>query len=278
VKFCRFLLQTLIASFVISSVHADTFVLEPVADTQITDSLPNGNYANEVLSVFTEPQNTHRTLMRFDLEQFELPLDHQPVSAVLTLAASTFFGLSLDRPMEIYQTTVAWTETAATWNQRTAGVAWTSRGGDYVGRTGSPDVDPYATTIASPPEGGLVTWDITELALEWLDGTPNHGLLLRSHPGNHLVFFHRGATDPARRPKLTITTEPALPRLRIAQLPGGEVSILWRGETTAVLEQNDALSSAGWQRVEVDPVVVGNTTQVRVPASESPMFFRLKKS
>jgi hypothetical protein len=255
---------------------AATFVLEPVADVRILgiSGHESRNDANDILSVYTASGNVQRTLIRFD--GISVQAGERVSSAVLSLVASTGFGGSNGRPMEVYRVTVPWTENGATWLGSDIGTPWGKPGGDYVGQSGLADIAPYASSRATPAQGQLVLWDIVDLVDEWIEGTaPNHGLLLKSYATNGLTFAQREGPNPAFRPKLTITIDPGPPRLRAELLAGGQVLVSWRGQNVGVLEQNDFPSASGWITSSA-PAFVNGRSQVTVQASAARRFFRLR--
>jgi hypothetical protein len=131
------------------------------------------------------------------------------------LQVSTGFGASQGRATEIYRVTRPWTETGLSWLAPDVKLLWNPEGGEYVGVNGFPDLSPYASNMESPANDQRISWDVTTLVDEWLEGAePNEGLLMRSYNGNGMTFASRERT-PAAHPRLVITTEPGVPRLRV---------------------------------------------------------------
>src|SRR5262245_51172343 len=163
---------------------AATFVLEPEADVRLLGipGYENANDEKQILSVYTQPGNVQRTLIRFNFTELSAAPGEHVVSAALSLRASTGFGGSKGRPTEVYRATAPWNEKAATWIWRDTDVPWSVPGGEYVGQGGLPDAAPYASNSQSPGEGEAVSWEIADLVSAWVEGTvPNNGLLLRSY-------------------------------------------------------------------------------------------------
>jgi|WetSurMetagenome_2_1015567.scaffolds.fasta_scaffold22521_2 hypothetical protein len=206
---------------------ADVRIITSEANKWLADQNHNANVgAPAQLSVFSsdETKNYQRSLVRFDLSA--LPAGKAVKSATLTLYARFEAGQGNHgkATMSVYRVTQPWSETEATWNHRDWGLdhvpggrddnAWTTPGGDFVGTTGRPLVQPYATSNAQPAkENDPVAWDVTALAREWYGGKQvNRGLIVVSDPKNSLCFRSReyddGANDPGHwAPRLEITLD-----------------------------------------------------------------------
>jgi hypothetical protein len=260
---------------------AATFTLEPDADARIIDipgpGFPNANYETDILSVYTAAANVQRTLMRFDLSGVNLPLGERVSAAVLSMVASTGYGASEGQPMEVYRVIAPWNEKGLTWLSRDTGVLWSVPGGDSVGLAGSANASPYAISTDQPTTGQRISWVITALVDEWLEGnSPNNGLLLKSYPGNGLTFVQSESLNVNARPKLTVTTAPGPPRLRAESMDAGQVRLSWRGANVGVLEENELASSAGWLQSGAVPTVVNGRTQVAVQTGGTRKFYRVR--
>jgi hypothetical protein len=258
--------------------QAETFVLEPVGDVRILSIFPDSNFENDFISIYTAPGNEQRTLLLFDFNNLPIPTGHQVTSAVLSLIISTGFGRSQGVPMEVYRVVTSWTASGATWKARQSGALWIQAGGDYAGRFGVSDANPYAINSQDPANGDSISWEIAELVQEWLEEfSPNQGLLLRSYFGNGLTFPSvESATSPAAKPKLTISTAPGLPRLRAVLVPPDQIAISWRGENIGVLEESNTPTGSAWTQTPGTPTVAAGRTELRVPIGNSLKFFRLK--
>jgi hypothetical protein len=92
------------------------------------------------------------------------------------------------------------TAPGVTWNERDTGLAWTAPGGDFAS-------EDYASTTIPVGTRDWFTWDITGLVSGWVSGTfPNQGLAIVPESTNaHAQFVSSDATDPALRPRLTVT-------------------------------------------------------------------------
>lgn len=90
---------------------------------------------------------------------------------------------------------------------RAAKLAWDAPYSDIVDVNGWPSLStPYAlSSLPDDDTPGPHTWDITTLATEWLEGTPNQGMALHRMGGHGpFDFYSREHPVAAERPKLTI--------------------------------------------------------------------------
>ena len=256
---------------------AATYSMEPSADARIIGipGFQNNNYMVDILSCYTESSalNTQRTLIQFNLSSITLAPTQIVQSAILTLIAGTSFGTNTGfQPMEIYRVVAPWDEASMTWSNGSSAIPWTTAGGDFVGIGGQP----YAISTASPTNGGAVSWDVTALVQEWVSHvSTNYGLLLKSEPGNHLIFNQREVATPALRPNLTVITGPGLPPFH-AYSSSGQV-VLWWTSTNAVLQERTNLNSTTTWSDSGRPVTQSNgTNSVTISAPQGNDFFRLR--
>jgi hypothetical protein len=169
--------------------------------------LPTGNFNAPPFNAFlpagpTGTGHDTESVLEFDLSGVALTAA-QVTSATLELfvvdTAATGFGISptLADPatVNLFSLTGAWDESTVTWSS--------------LPGTGSQ----YASTLVDGINTA-VTFDVTTLVKEWLDGTlPNNGLLLR---GDAIVSTTGGFVIPtfsasagSVAPKLTIVPEPS---------------------------------------------------------------------
>jgi len=256
---------------------AATYSLEPSADARVIHlpGFENNNYVSDILSCYTDSSNlnTQRTFIQFDLSSITLTPTQIVKSATLTLIASTGFGTNTGfQPMEIYRVVAPWAEATMTWSNRSTATPWTTAGGDFVGL----GAQPYAISTASPTNGGAVTWDVTALVQEWVSHvSTNYGLMLKSEPGNHLVFNQREVATPGLRPNLTVVTGPGLPPFH-AYWSSGQV-VLWWTTTNAVLQERTNLdATTSWLDSARSVTQSNGTNSVTISAPQGNGFFRLR--
>jgi hypothetical protein len=161
----------------------------PSDDTTIKDSGPNTNYGSQP-DIEVRPDNgaDRRALIRFDLSAIP------PGSIVST--ASLFLFEKDDDPNQvtyIYRVTSSWNEDSATWE-----FPWTNPGGDFD--------NSFVYAVYPPSQiNCMLTIDITNLVQEWVNGTPNYGLLLYSTGTNHIIkYSSKEETVVEQRPKLYV--------------------------------------------------------------------------
>lgn len=161
----------------------------PSDDTTIKDSGPNTNYGSQP-DIEVRPDNgaDRRALIRFDLSAIP------PGSIVST--ASLFLFEKDDDPNQvtyIYRVTSSWNEDSATWE-----FPWTNPGGDFD--------NSFVYAVYPPSQiNCMLTIDITNLVQEWVNGTPNYGLLLYSTGTNHIIkYSSKEETVVEQHPKLYV--------------------------------------------------------------------------
>ncbi|HEY7168824.1 MAG TPA: DUF4347 domain-containing protein, partial [Candidatus Binatia bacterium] len=150
--------------------------------------------ASSHLIVDRESADLQRALLEFDLSG--IPANATINSAVLKMQ-STQIGGALN--INVYEVLQSWSEGTASgtadtanWDQRSAGVNWTTAGGTF-------DPTPVATLNTSSL--GQHTWDITSLVQAWVNGTKtNNGIMVASPDGggNRTVTYdsREGTTKP----------------------------------------------------------------------------------
>jgi CSLREA domain-containing protein len=141
-----------------------------------------------------------RALLQFDLGAI-------PAGATITGATLELWATDNASPfmIDVYRLTEAWVEgsggtSAANWNDRLPGTAWTNIDGASV------DPTPAATWAALPPAGdGWHSWDVTNLVRSWHTGSStNHGILLGSaQTGTTSVTYL--SSESLVRPRLIVS-------------------------------------------------------------------------
>jgi hypothetical protein len=257
-----------------------TYSLAPSADARIITlgagtAYERSNYGSDILSVYTLAVNRQRTLMTFDLSAVVLASGERIGSAILTLYASTYFGDSDGAPINVYRILAPWQESTVTWLKRNATDAWLNPGSDFSGN----GLQPFGSVVSSAGNLDPVNLNVTELVDLWVEQVlPNYGLLLTATEGNRLTFLQDEDPEPSRRPRLTITTMPGPPRLRV-QLDAvtGEVSLSWRSATGITLEQAaDTAATAVWSAAGLPITEHSGISHATAPPSGSKRYFRLR--
>ena len=141
----------------------------------------------------------------------------------------------------VYRVGASWDEGTANggsgssnWTERSATAAWADAGGDFDSRR-------YA--LATVPAGtGWSSWEIGALVDGWVSGgIPNEGLLLYAETsGTAAHFASSDATDPALRPKLSVTYRCACGEICAAPQGGGNLLMVVINPTVLVAEDQQA--------------------------------------
>ncbi|MDH5631903.1 MAG: DNRLRE domain-containing protein [Gammaproteobacteria bacterium] len=184
----------------------NTLVLQPGAaeakDTYIRQWFAGRNYGiDDEIHVNGWWGDYHRGLMKFDLGA--VAAGSQVLSATLELYSNTTSWSPAT--LNIHRMTRNWDEGGqnnstgeASWNSAQSGQAWSAAGGDFDNKV-------YGTAV-TPGAVGWVSWDVTKLVQEWVDGKyDNHGLMLRATALNEGAEFDSSdAADASKHPRLTI--------------------------------------------------------------------------
>lgn len=156
-----------------------------------------------------------RGLLHFDLR--DVPAGAEITTATLSTYMTQPPGANA-LTVGVHRLTAGWTEgtggfydctgDGASWVERTGGVNWTTRGGDYVAAAA-------ATKAHSPSDApGWDDFDVSGIVRPWVTGTaPNHGFMLRTtnespgpNRGDWLFYVSDDASaQPTQRPKLAVT-------------------------------------------------------------------------
>jgi len=187
---------------------AQTTVVLRDPDSQVVDAgIRGGAYAdwNFNDTLFTRASDNseyaRRALLKFDTQN-TIPQGANIQSATLTVTVS--YTNSQSRTLDAYRTTSSWDENTATWNVRYPGIWWGSAGGDLAG--------PYASATAEAWAGNRVSFDVTSLVQESVNG--NFGSRFTrialvdngdSTSESYKEYYSSEAGDASVRPRLTVT-------------------------------------------------------------------------
>jgi hypothetical protein len=119
-----------------------------------------------------------------------------PAGATIAAATLTLNCTNPGNTMRLYRLTQSWIEGEATWNQRSTGVSW-----------GAPGADGAASNAGVPLTGdctvtGQRLVDLTLFVQEWVNGTPNLGLVFIESGTDGVVI---GSSESAASPVLSVT-------------------------------------------------------------------------
>ncbi len=133
--------------------------------------------------------------------------------------------------LTLYPLLRSWDETSVTWQRPRAGETWQAPGASGAG-------DRSSTPAASAQTGGLNHWvefDITGQVAAWTaNPTSHHGLLLTANSSTQVEWTYASAqaSDPARRPKLTLTYRPRTLQPTVVTVQAGENGYQGADDTT----------------------------------------------
>jgi endonuclease/exonuclease/phosphatase family metal-dependent hydrolase len=194
---------------------AQTTVVLSAPDTEVVDCFARaGSYANVVNNntVLVTKMNSsasfvRRAFLKFDTEN-SVPANSTIQSATLTLTLKS--SEADTRTLGAYRLSNSFEETGATWNNRQASTRWTTAGGDLGSK--------YAEAVVSPTPGTRVTFDLTTLVQETVNGTYDSRFtqlalvdLGTTSPASFKEFYSSEDTDATVRPQLTVVYDPPPP-------------------------------------------------------------------
>ncbi|OGA24790.1 MAG: hypothetical protein A3I02_12250 [Betaproteobacteria bacterium RIFCSPLOWO2_02_FULL_67_26] len=190
-----------------------TQTLNPTQDNRLNSAATNTNYGVTTTMVLKGPANQSRNILLFDTSN--VPPGALIVSATLRMRVTGTAGATGNpKVINAYSVTQAWVEgtgaagSGATWNSRTGAINWTTAGGTF-----NPAIVAVArqesTGISPPPAGfttGWLTWDLTALAQEWVDGiTVNNGVILVSTVADSMTIPSAENGTAGNRPQLVVS-------------------------------------------------------------------------
>ncbi len=191
----QFLGHTVLAAgmLCLAAARADVITLQPMTarsggtDNYHDDFLGSANSGSGAqFGVIGEqgPTIVEEYLVQFDQLSSWIGGSDKVTNATLTLL---FNAVTYDDPtnpppqIQVFRLTNSWvgntnSGATATWTSRGGALGnWATAGGDY-------DPTPVASLAfpSAPPNNTLVSWDVTGLVSNWVDGTyPNYGMLLK---------------------------------------------------------------------------------------------------
>ncbi len=180
-----------------------TFRAQVDSDTYIDELKPSKNYGDDdELSIkFGSFGQRNHTLMKYAIS------DELMGCTAVSARAVFFDGDPDDNFVGVYRVTSGWTEDDVTWNsaptyQPVAETTFQIEDDAIVPNI--IDVTPILDLISNANISAHVV-DVTSIAQTWLDGTPNHGIMLQSmdDSGSSDHIFGREA-DPSLRPYMEI--------------------------------------------------------------------------
>ncbi|HEY2292365.1 MAG TPA: DNRLRE domain-containing protein, partial [Thermoanaerobaculia bacterium] len=194
--------------------EAQTFTLQPVADTYLRSGSPNQNQGSDTF-LRIQSSGNNRSLVRFDSAAITAAVGNGSLaSARLELyIESNSNNWSADgRTVDAHRLTASWSEPGATWNcgvdsnpgNSSADCATQWAGGQFA-------EEPSDTVLHTNGLTGWVRFDVTSDVLAFLSGTPNYGWIVKKtdegQNGQVEYTSRQGAADHA--PRLVLVVESA---------------------------------------------------------------------
>jgi len=193
-----------------------TVTLSMLADATINKTLPDLNDGASAVMSLGNISDALRLLIQTDVSSI-------PAGALIKTATLNLFlekqkkdSASQSTPLTVnaYMLLEAWDEgtntgdetfpsDGVTWNNRTLTEPWGIQGG----KVQNPQISSSNVSLSAAAD--WVTWDVTSLVQEWIDGISiNHGMLLKTTHGNTLTFSAQESSKPAQHPKLEVVYTP----------------------------------------------------------------------
>ncbi|MGQ9567272.1 MAG: DNRLRE domain-containing protein [Anaerolineae bacterium] len=202
-------------------------VLPAQKDAYISLWYPTSNFGtNSLLGI--RPEDVSAALFQFDLAP--LPPGAQVLSATLELWAQRQSNIHT-LTASAYQVLRPWDEGSVTWYQATASTPWQTAG------CNGPSDRSQTPTASQLLDGSSrwYAWDVTPLVQGWVQGQPNHGLILKAS-GKVSVqydFASREWPDPAYRPRLVVrytagSTPTPTPTRTATSAPGSAIEVTFQ--------------------------------------------------
>ncbi|MCA1657605.1 MAG: DNRLRE domain-containing protein, partial [Actinobacteria bacterium] len=160
--------------------------------TSIANWVPNNNYGTiSDAALWGGGTNVERILYQPSTsfaDYFTDPVDIQ--SATVDLYAKDNTTGQPVQPVGAHEITADWTDTQATWNQRQAGVAWATPGGDF-------SAQPTGVNANITGAPNYRYWPVTSAVRAWVQGErPQRGVVLKyeNEATGPLIYFSRLGT------------------------------------------------------------------------------------
>jgi hypothetical protein len=173
-------------------------------DAYIDEAFPKKNYGAS--PTLTESVIGKRILIQFDTSLIPNPQWIERSEIWLNTSALTG-GISAN--MSVHEVFSSWVEGTGSGNPSHDGVTWTLRDGtiEWLSPGGDFDSVPEYTLTGITEVWTWYQWEITQLLLEWLNGTtPNNGVIFTINfsgmAADDKVFFSKEYASPSERPKL----------------------------------------------------------------------------
>lgn len=222
-------------------VHGDTLVLNPAADTRISQMTGEADVNFEGQTSTTIHGSPSGGAYAMDSGLFKFDVSSLSSGVVVT---SVTFSIYIEAAagnayFNFRELTSDWVSAEATWTLAKTGVPWTTAGGDVSAlQLGNVDI---LTTDIGKYKTYTSNADFVAVVQRWIDSPSyNRGIILRRLFGNESQFITYTSAEGAsgQRPKLTIgyipVPKPITADLRISSL-GTESTTNFEGEVSMTL-------------------------------------------
>jgi len=224
-KLAKFILPTVLVALIVcltvnaAPVNAATVALTATEDTYITVGLMTGHYnygVSPAIFVGDFGGVTYVGLVRFDLSS--IPAGSTINSAFLNLFGIGFIGVAqTGRPYNVLRVTESWVEGTANGAPETGSCDWFDREHGTLSWTnagGTSSSEHFAFAPVPPVLPGLMTWTVTDIVKDWIEGgKANYGFLITDGgpgpPGGATDFASSESPDA---PKPLLEIDYSLPR------------------------------------------------------------------
>jgi hypothetical protein len=139
-----------------------------------------------------------------------------PAGAAITSATLQVNCTNVGPAIRLYRVTESWNENEATWNERAAGVPWTSPGADGAGSNAGVSLNGDCTVV------GQRSIDITQFVQEWSGGAPNHGIAFIDTGTDGIDF---DSSESSISPVLTVVYKTSLPAIETKSIGGSSAQV-----------------------------------------------------
>jgi len=194
-------------------------------DAQIEADNPDANFgADTYTAINVDGQTPHaHAVMRFPNLIGTGP-GQVPPGAVICAATLEINCFNPGNVMNLYRLTEEWVESEVTWNERRAGVPWSSPGADGTGSHAGTALSADCTAT------GWRSFDITAFVQEWADGAPNYGLVFTDTGTDGVDFDSSESTNP---PVLTVEFVSDWQALDTQELSGTSATVTFAPQSLA---------------------------------------------
>jgi len=270
------------------ALRAESLTLQPVADTYLSEQLPDSNLGKgPEMVIGTQGMSAgatkNRGLIRFDLTG-HIPPGSRIASVALRLSIVKVPSLGADSTFELRRVLQPWNETEATWNRSAMNAPWSAPGG--AAPTDFSDTASAAQSVAG--RGNYTFASTTNLIADlqsWVDNSDaNFGWIVLTRLEDVEKTARRFASreGPTNAPALLIEyTAGQFQPLQMSETRKAGDRLIFQfnaqPQQTYSVELNNAMGTTNWQtltNIAAQPVATNITVSDSLIASQR--FYRVK--